>query len=124
MVCMLIAHRFFLAVMAFLSGLFPLLRQLAAWSLLTWVIRLDISGLSQCVKMIQTIQWKVLIQLQAWTISITCAFLILYVYKIYLQSPKLIRFHSGPNTDLLGRRWFLVLGNLVIRSLQPNTWRV
>ncbi|KAL4989900.1 fungal trichothecene efflux pump [Aspergillus falconensis] len=32
----------------------------------------------------------------AWTISITCAFLIF-----------------GPNTDLLGRRWFLVLGNLV-----------
>ncbi|KAL4923158.1 uncharacterized protein BDV17DRAFT_296621 [Aspergillus undulatus] len=32
----------------------------------------------------------------AWTISITCAFLIL-----------------GPNTDLLGRRWFLGLGNLV-----------
>ncbi|KAJ6117927.1 hypothetical protein N7523_005678 [Penicillium sp. IBT 18751x] len=31
----------------------------------------------------------------AWTISITCAFLIF-----------------GPNTDLLGRRWFLVLGNL------------
>ncbi|KAL4796245.1 MFS general substrate transporter [Aspergillus venezuelensis] len=32
----------------------------------------------------------------AWTISITCGFLIF-----------------GPNTDLLGRRWFLVLGNLV-----------
>ncbi|KAL3463501.1 fungal trichothecene efflux pump [Aspergillus heterothallicus] len=32
----------------------------------------------------------------AWTISITCAFLIF-----------------GPNTDLLGRRWFLVLGNLI-----------
>ncbi|EYE93858.1 MFS general substrate transporter [Aspergillus ruber CBS 135680] len=32
----------------------------------------------------------------AWTISITCAFLIF-----------------GPNTDLLGRRWFLVGGNLV-----------
>ncbi|KAJ5909066.1 hypothetical protein N7495_001748 [Penicillium taxi] len=32
----------------------------------------------------------------AWTISITCAFLLF-----------------GPNTDLLGRRWFLVLGNLI-----------
>ncbi|BCS23521.1 peroxiredoxin prx5 [Aspergillus puulaauensis] len=32
----------------------------------------------------------------AWTISITCAFLIF-----------------GPNSDLLGRRWFLVLGNLI-----------
>ncbi|KAJ5590769.1 hypothetical protein N7450_004741 [Penicillium hetheringtonii] len=32
----------------------------------------------------------------AWTISITCGFLIF-----------------GPNTDLLGRRWFLVVGNLV-----------
>ncbi|KAJ5523217.1 peroxiredoxin prx5 [Penicillium frequentans] len=32
----------------------------------------------------------------AWTISITCSFLLF-----------------GPNTDLLGRRWFLVMGNLV-----------
>ncbi|KAJ6021890.1 hypothetical protein N7540_007394 [Penicillium herquei] len=32
----------------------------------------------------------------AWTISITCSFLLF-----------------GPNTDLFGRRWFLVIGNLV-----------
>ncbi|KAJ5199457.1 Major facilitator superfamily domain general substrate transporter [Penicillium cf. griseofulvum] len=50
----------------------------------------------------------------AWTISITCAFLILYASETpHLHNPKLIKFPSGPNTDLLGRRWFLVLGNLV-----------
>jgi MFS family permease len=54
---------------------------------------------------------------QAWTISITCAFLILYASPtLHLTSAVGVEansFSSGPNTDLLGRRWFLVLGNLV-----------
>lgn len=30
---------------------------------------------------------------------------------------EILIFRSGPNTDLLGRRWFLVMGNLVHISI-------
>jgi hypothetical protein len=36
---------------------------------------------------------------------------------------RLMTISSGPNTDLLGRRWFLVLGNLVRSNLMPQNMR-
>lgn len=47
----------------------------------------------------------------AWTLSITVCFMIWYVAQLSCSS-LYSDFLSGANTDLLGRRWFLVGGNV------------
>jgi hypothetical protein len=48
----------------------------------------------------------------AWTLSITVCFMIWYVPDLDRSIPLCADFPSGANTDLLGRRWFLVGGNV------------
>lgn len=40
--------------------------------------------------------------------------------RLYLKHFSLLISLSGANTDLLGRRWFLVIGNLVWMSLTTS----
>ena len=54
----------------------------------------------------------------AWIITITICFMIVYV-SLSTQKNGDLHIKRGANTDLFGRRWFLVGGNLIWYVLFP-----